>query len=448
MTSSQTTSLLTDMYELTMLDAALKSGVAHRHSVFELFGRRLPPFRRFGVMAGNARILEALERFRFDVADIDFLYENQIVSDDCLDFLRGYRFTGSIRAYAEGECYFEASPLLEVEGSFAECVALETLLLSILNHDCAIASAASRMTIAAHGRPCMDMGARRTHERAAVSAARAAFIGGFTASSCLEAGKRYGIPTIGTSAHSFTLIHDSEEAAFAAQVAALGSDTTLLVDTYDIPQGVERAVRAARDAGGELGAVRLDSGDLVAQAFKVRAQLDELGAKGTRIVVTNDLDEFAIASLGAAPVDAYGVGTKLVTGSGFPTAALVYKLVQFTDEQGTHHDVAKKSASKSSLGGRKFAGRVLDDSGSAVSELVVISDSMDAAMTLFAERNARPLMVDLVSNGVALPGFTGDEALLQAQERHRFSRNELPYQGWRLSGGDPAIPTEIVDLTS
>lgn len=447
MSSSITTSLLTDMYELTMVDATLQSGTWNRQVTFELFGRRLPPARRFGVMAGNARIIEALERFEFSKDEIDYLSREKIVSDDCLDYLKDYRFKGRIRGYAEGECYFESSPLLQVEGTFAECVLLETLLLSILNHDCAVASAASRMTIAAHGRPCVDMGARRTHERSAVSAARAAYIGGFKGTSCLEAGKRYGIPTIGTAAHSFTLIHDSEEDAFRAQLANLGPGTTLLVDTYDVQRAVKRGVKLAREAGGELGCVRLDSGDLVAEAFKVRALLDSLDAKSTKITVTNDLDEYAIAALGAAPVDSYGVGTKMVTGSGIPTAALVYKLVQRVNEDGSVHDVAKRSSSKSTLGGRKFAGRARGDDGYATGELVVIADSAEQAQAEFERRNARALLVDLVTNGQANTSFVGKEALQEAQERHIHSRNELPYQGWRLSAGEAAIPTEIIDLT-
>lgn len=447
MSSSITTSLLTDMYELTMVDATLQSGTWNRQVTFELFGRRLPPARRFGVMAGNARIIEALERFEFSKDEIDYLSREKIVSDECLDYLKDYRFKGRIRGYAEGECYFESSPLLQVEGTFAECVLLETLLLSILNHDCAVASAASRMTIAAHGRPCVDMGARRTHERSAVSAARAAYIGGFKGTSCLEAGKRYGIPTIGTAAHSFTLIHDSEEDAFRAQLANLGPGTTLLVDTYDVQRAVKRGVKLAREAGGELGCVRLDSGDLVAEAFKVRALLDSLDAKSTKITVTNDLDEYAIAALGAAPVDSYGVGTKMVTGSGIPTAALVYKLVQRVNEDGSVHDVAKRSSSKSTLGGRKFAGRARGEDGYATGELVVIADSTEQAQAEFERRNARALLVDLVTDGQANASFVGKEALQEAQERHIHSRNELPYQGWRLSAGEAAIPTEIIDLT-
>ncbi|WP_055599795.1 nicotinate phosphoribosyltransferase, partial [Streptomyces aureus] len=318
------TALFTDQYELTMLQAALRGGTADRRSVFEVFTRRLPEGRRYGVLAGVGRVLDAVENFRFDPAVLGFLRERGIVDEPTLEWLARYRFTGDIWGYPEGEVYFPGSPVLRVEGSFAECVLLETVILSILNHDSAIAAAASRMSAAAGGRRLIEMGARRTHELAAVAASRAAYVGGFDSTSDLAAGFRYGIPTVGTSAHAFTLLHDSERDAFRAQVESLGRGTTLLVDTYDVAEAVRTAVEVA---GPELGAVRIDSGDLLLVAHRVRQQLDELGARNTKIVVTSDLDEYAIASLAAAPVDAYGVGTQLVTGSGHPTCSMVYKLV-------------------------------------------------------------------------------------------------------------------------
>ena len=441
------TSLLTDMYELTMLQGALRSGTAERASVFELFGRRLPASRRFGVVAGTGRLLDAVEAFAFTGRQIDFLHRTQVVDDATLDYLREYHFSGTIRGYAEGECYFAGSPLLTVEGTFAEACILETLALSIYNYDCAVAAAASRMTIAAHGRPCVDFGARRAHEQAAVAAARASVVGGFVGTSNLEAGLLYGIPTVGTSAHSFTLLHDTEEEAFAAQVASLGPGTTILVDTYDITRGIERAVAAARAGGGELGAVRLDSGDLVAEAFKARAQLDALGATSTRITVTNDLDEYAIAGLGAAPVDSYGVGTKLVTGSGRPTAALVYKLVERAGADGVMREVAKFSeGGKATVGGRKWAGRVLDAAGTAVEELVVSARERAEALEALERAGARPLQVELVRDGEVVEEHRGPRALTAAAERHRAARAELPYDAWRLSEGEPAVPTRHLEL--
>jgi len=431
-TARQSTGLLTDHYELTMVEAALRSGAASRRCVFEAFARRLPEGRRYGVVAGAGRFLEALQRFRFGDDEIDELRRRGVVDDATCDWLAGYRFSGDVSGYADGEVYFPGSPVLVVESSFAEAVVLETLVLSILNHDTAIASAASRMTSAAGDRPCIEMGSRRTHEEAAVAAARAAYIAGFATTSNLEAGRRYGVPTAGTAAHAFTLLHDSEREAFAAQVDTLGTGTTLLVDTYDVMEGVRTAVQVA---GTSLGAVRLDSGDLVEQAREVRALLDSLGAVGTRIVVTSDLDEYAIAALASAPVDAYGVGTQLVTGSGAPTASMVYKLVSRSDEDGVMRPVEKRSESKTSVGGRKWALRRLSADGVAEAEVVGIEERPTD------DGDDRPLMVDLVQGGELL----APPDLAAARERHAASRAELPAVALRLQRGDVALPTLFED---
>ncbi|MEG3615540.1 nicotinate phosphoribosyltransferase [Isoptericola haloaureus] len=442
--------LLTDRYELTMLAAALADGTAHRHCVFEVFTRRLPAGRRYGVLAGTGRVLEALAAFRFGDAELGFLERHRVVDDRTLDFLRGFRFTGTITGYAEGETFFPGSPVLQVEGTFAEAVLLETLVLSILNHDSAVASAASRMTSAAVDRPVMEMGSRRTHEQAAVAAARAAVVGGFVGTSNLEAGYRYGLETIGTAAHAFTMLHDDEASAFASQVAWHGVGTTLLVDTYDVRRGVERAIEAG---GTGLGAVRLDSGDLGAMAIEVRAQLDELGATGTKVVVTSDLDEHAIAGLAAAPVDSYGVGTSLVTGSGAPTCGMVYKLVARSDAAGRMQPVAKASAHKSDRGGRKAAARRLDEDGRALEE--VLYTGPDEDVVAWEPRaggsgddggRLRPLHVPLVTDGATDSRWVGAYGVQNAAERHASSRGELPRGARRLSAGDPAIPTVVESL--
>src|SRR3954447_16088066 len=254
----RSTAFLTDQYELTMLDAAVRDGTAGRRCVFELFGRRLPGARRFGVVAGTGRLLGLIRDFRFGEDELRFLRDERVVDAGTLDFLEGYRFTGSITGYREGELYFPGSPLLTVEGTSAEAVVLETLALSVLNHDSAVATAAARMSIAAGDRPLAEMGSRRAGEHSAVAAARAAYIAGFSATSNLEAGSVWGIPTMGTAAHAWTLLHDSEEDAFRAQIDTMGAGTTLLVDTYDIEAAVRLGVRLA---GPELGAVRIDSGD-------------------------------------------------------------------------------------------------------------------------------------------------------------------------------------------
>jgi len=425
-----TTSLLTDHYELTMLRAALRSGAAQRRAVFEVFARHLPHGRRYGVVAGTGRLLDALEHFRFGPAELDFLRQAGVVDEATLSYLESYTFGGDIWGYAEGDCFFPGSPILVVEGAFAEAVVLETLALSILNHDCAIASAASRMVTASGDRPLIEMGSRRTHERAGVASARAAYIAGFASTSNLRAGQQYGVPTSGTSAHAFTLVHDNEREAFAAQLDTLGPDTTLLVDTYDVTAAVRTAIELA---GPGLGAIRIDSGDLPVVARQARALLDSMGAAKTRIVLTGDLDEYSIAALGTAPVDGYGVGTSLVTGSGAPTAALVYKLVARTagpEGSGSLQPVAKRSVGKPGRGGRKWAVRRRDESGTALAELVTTVPPGPGG------RN-RALLRQLVRGGEII----GREPLSAARARHREAVAELPAFALQLSRGYPAIPT-------
>jgi nicotinate phosphoribosyltransferase len=445
--NSGTTALLTDHYELTMLQAALHSGAASRRAVFEVFARHLPHGRRYGVVAGTGRLLDALERFRFGPAELSFLRESRIVDETTIRYLASYRFSGNIWGYAEGDVYFPGSPILVVEATCAESVLLETVVLSILNHDCAVAAAASRMVTAAggpgsSGRPLIEMGSRRTHEGAAVAAARAAYIAGFAATSNVAARFEYGVPSSGTSAHAFTLVHDSERDAFAAQLASLGPGTTLLVDTYD----VERAVRTAVEvAGAPPGAVRIDSGDLPALGVSVRALLDSLGATSTRIILTGDLDEYSIAGLAVAPVDGYGVGTSLVTGSGAPTAALVYKLVARSDAPldddaaatagelamaGELRPVAKRSVGKPGRGGRKWALRQRTASGQAVSERITLTPPELGP-------NDRLLLCELVHGGKII----GREPLADARTRHVMALAELPPYAQALSRGYPAIPT-------
>ncbi|GAA4510443.1 nicotinate phosphoribosyltransferase [Nonomuraea ferruginea] len=411
-----------------MLQAALRSGAAHRRAVFEVFARHLPGGRRYGVVAGAGRVLDELERFRFGDEELTFLQEHNVVDEPTLAFLAEYRFSGSIHGYREGDLYFPASPIMVVEGTFAEAVLLETLILSVLNHDCAIASAASRMVNAAGKRPIIEMGARRTHEQAAVAAARAAYLAGFSSTSNLQAGRLYGIPTAGTAAHAFTLLHDSEEQAFEAQIATLGPGTTLLVDTYDVREAVRTAVELA---GEKLGAVRIDSGDLAAAAQEVREQLDSLGAFHTRILVTSDLDEYAIAALAAAPVDGYGVGTSLVTGSGVPTAALVYKLVARETRTGKLEPVAKRSVGKPSRGGRKQAYRLLNKSDHYETELVTTSG--------LVPEGGVPLLTEFVREGE----IVGREPLAEARARHAEAIARLPQDALHLARGYAAIPTEF-----
>ncbi|OQM78188.1 MULTISPECIES: nicotinate phosphoribosyltransferase [Rhodococcus] len=426
------TALLTDQYELTMLSAALADGSAFRNCSFEVFARRLPDGRRYGVVAGTERLLDALEQFRFGEPELAIVAK--FLDDTTVEWLRNYRFSGDIDGYREGDFYFPGSPILSVRGTFAECVILETLILSILNHDSAIASAAARMVSAAGGRRMIEMGSRRTHEQAAVAASRAAYLAGFDATSNLEAARRHDVPSAGTSAHAFTLLHTTEDgpdeaAAFRGQVAALGVSTTLLVDTYDITEGVKTAVAVA---GPELGGVRIDSGDLGVLARQVRQQLDDLGATKTRIVVSGDLDEYAIAALRAEPVDSYGVGTSLVTGSGAPTAGMVYKLVEVDGIA-----VEKRSTNKASRGGAKKALRVVRPTGTIVEEVIYPAGS---PAPVSEADGATELLISLVREGKVVesaPTLEESRAVLKA------GLVSLPWEGLKLSRGDSAVPVRF-----
>jgi nicotinate phosphoribosyltransferase len=368
-------------------------------------------------------LVDAVTDFRFDPAEVTFLTERGVVDEQTAAWLSAYRFSGDIDGYAEGELFFPGSPILTVSGRFAECVLLETLALSVLNFDSAVAAAAARMVTAARGRPIIEMGSRRAHEQAAVAAARAAYLAGFAYTSNLAAGRHHDVPTTGTAAHAFTLLHDNEQTAFASQIAALGKQTTLLVDTYDISQGIRNAIAVA---GPGLGAIRIDSGDLSVLAVQSRQLLDSLGAVDTRIVVSGDLDEYAIAALAAEPVDAYGAGTAVVTGSGAPTAGLVYKLVEVDGRA-----VVKRSEHKATVGGRKTAVRRHKPTGTATEEVVVSQGSPSP------EPYDRDLQRPFMRDGVPVPDLP---TLPQSREHMRQSLISIPWEGLKLSAGDPAVP--------
>ncbi len=419
--------LATDRYELTMLQAALADGTASRPCVFEVFARRLPAGRRFGVVAGQHRVVDLLRDLRWEPAAVDFLRRQGVVDEVTATWLLDYRFDGDVDGYADGEVFVPGSPLLTVRATFGVGVLLETLVLSILNHDCAVAGAAARMVVAAEDRPLIEMGSRRAHEDAAVDASRAAHLAGFASTSNLAAGERYGVPTAGTSAHAFTLLHDDERSAFASQVAALGVGTTLLVDTYDIAEGIRTAVEVA---GPGLGAVRIDSGDLASHARFARSLLDELGATGTRIVVSGDLDEHGIARLSGAPVDAMGVGTSVVTGSGAPTAGLVYKLVEVDGRP-----VAKRSSGKATHAGAHTVVRRHRPSGVATEEVLVTGTAAPA------EGGDECPAVPLVRDGRPTEASAGAVDLNASRTRVADRIRRLPWEGLSLAPGDPAFPT-------
>ena len=354
-----------------MLQAALAAGTADRRSVFELFPRRLPEGRRYGVVAGVGRALDTIEAFRFDDAALETLRSGDVVDEPTLAWLADYRFGGDVSGYAEGEVYFPYSPLLVVESTFAEAVLLETVLLSIYNHDSAIASAASRMTLVADGRPCIEMGSRRTHEEAAVAAARAAYVAGFASSSNLAARQRYGVPTAGTSAHSFTLLHDTEADAFRAQVdvARRGHDAAGRHLRH-------RRGGAARRRGRRPGARR--GPDRQRRPRRARAAGPRPARRARRDRHPDRGDQ--------RPRRARHRGARLRTGRRLrrrhparhrqrpPDLRLRLQAGRPRGSDGAMVSVAKRSPDKPSVGGRKYALRRRDARGIAEAEVVGIGE--------------------------------------------------------------------------
>lgn len=433
----ETTAFLTDKYEVTMLQAMLRAGRADHRAVFDLFARRLPKGRRYGIVGGVGRVVEAVKNFRFTDEQIAYLEADLIIDEATVNYLRNYKFRGIIVGQPEGSLYFPNTPILTVIGTFADCVLLETLLLSIMNHDSAVMSAASRMVTAAEGMPMIEMGSRRTSETSAVAAARAAYIAGFNATSNLQAGQLYQIPTTGTSAHAYTLAYglDGEEQSFYDQMVALGTDTTILVDTYNIPEGIRRAVHAANALGASgPGGIRIDSGDLHEETVNARALLDSLGAIDTKIVLSSDIDEYTISEMKerGTPVDAVGAGTRVVTGSGAPTAEMVYKLVQINDTP-----VSKRAEGKVSTGGIKVTYREFHEDGTMAGEFFKIGTT--SAPFTSSQHPTQVLLVDGQSD------YFHQEDIEVSRARHKEQVAYLPESARLILAGDAAFTAQQTD---
>lgn len=433
----ETTAFLTDKYEVTMLQAMLRAGRADHRAVFDLFARRLPKGRRYGVVGGVGRVVEAVKNFRFTDEQIAYLEADPIIDEATVNYLRDYKFRGIIVGQPEGSLYFPNTPIITVIGTFADCVLLETLLLSIMNHDSAVMSAASRMVTAAEGMPMIEMGSRRTSETSAIAAARAAYIAGFNATSNLQAGHLYQIPTTGTSAHAYTLAYgpDGEEQSFYDQMVALGTDTTILVDTYNIPEGIRRAVHAANTLGASgPGGIRIDSGDLHEETVNARALLDSLGAIDTKIVLSSDIDEYTISEMKerGTPVDAVGAGTRVVTGSGAPTAEMVYKLVQINDMP-----VSKRAEGKVSTGGIKVTYREFHEDGTMVGEFFKVGTTGSPFTS--SQHPTQVLLVDGQGD------YFHQEDIEVSRARHREQVAYLPESARLILAGDAAFTAQQAD---
>ena len=374
--------LLTDLYQLTMLDAYLREGMQET-AVFELFVRKLPPQRHFLVMAGLEQALEWLQTLAFDEADLAWLERQGGFSPQLLAYLRDFRFEGDVHAMPEGSIFFADEPVLRITAPLPQAQYVESRLLNIVHFQTLIASKAARVVAAAAGRKLVDFGMRRAHgAEAALFAARAAYIAGFAGTATAEAGRRFGVPVFGTMAHSFIQAHRSELAAFEAFARARPNRPTLLVDTYDTEAAVAKLIGLAARLAAEgisIGGVRIDSGDLAAHAKAVRRLLDDAGLRDITVFASGNLDEHRIAQLLAAqaPIDGFGVGTALDTSIDAPALDAVYKLQAYAGVARR-----KRSEGKATWPGAKQVCRAFDASGQMLRDIVQLDDERPVAKPL------------------------------------------------------------------
>lgn len=340
--------LHTDLYQINMAETYWGDDVHNRKAVFELYFRKLPFGNGYAIFAGLEKIISYLQNFHFSESDLVYLKEELGYSDDFLNYLSTVKFTGSIRSLIEGELVFANEPILRVEAPLLEAQLIETALLNIINYQTLIATKASRIKHIVDQDTLMEFGTRRAQEfDAAIWGARAAFIGGFHATSNVRAGKLFNIPVAGTHAHALVQTYRDEYVAFK-KYAERHYQCTFLVDTYDtLKSGVPNAIKVAKELGDKINfaAIRLDSGDLAYLSKEARKMLDEAGFKETKIVASNDLDEYTILNLKAqgAKIDSWGIGTKLITAYDQPALGAVYKLVSIEDENGMMVDTIKIS---------------------------------------------------------------------------------------------------------
>ena len=438
MITEQNCTMLCDFYQLTMGNGYYNTRHADRIAYFDVFFRKVPDGGGYAICAGLEQVINYIQGLHFTDDDIQYLRGKKIFSEGFLKYLRDFKFTGDIWAVPEGTPVFPSEPLLTVRAPAIQAQLIETMLLLLINHQSLIATKANRIVRAAQGRAISEFGSRRAQGASgAVLGARAAYIGGCAGTACVIADELYGVPATGTMAHSWVQMFDSELEAFESYCRTYPDTSTLLVDTYNIEEAVKTAVEVA---GPELGGVRIDSGDLAAMAQRVRNQLDALGATNTTITVTNDLDEYALAALQTAPVDSYGVGTMLVTGSGAPTCAMVYKLTEREGADGTMVPVMKKSKDKATVPGRKLAFRSYEYALAEAEHVISGSEEKLAGFT--PEPTWKNLLVDFVDHGHIDAQWQGHDAIMAAHDYHAKALSELPITAQSLMKGEPVIPTE------
>lgn len=408
--------LFTDLYELTMAQAYWQSGTT-APATFSLFFRKYPSDRGYFVCAGLADVLDYLESFRFTQADLDYLRTLKRFDAAFLEYLAGLRFTGSVRAMPEGELFFVNEPVLEVTAPVVEAQLVETFALNQVNVQTILATKASRVRHAARDRQLVDFAARRAHGiDAANKLARVSYLAGFEATSNVLAGALYGIPVSGTMAHSFITSFTSEIESFRQFARSFPDSSILLVDTYDTLEGTKNAIRVAQEMkrhGHHLLAIRLDSGDLLALAKKTRALLDDAGLPEVRIFASGGLDEFEVDALlkTSAPIDGFGVGTKVGVSADAPLTDCAYKQVVYDGRP-----VLKLSTKKQTLPGPKQVFRFRDAQGHCVRDVIACADEPQPD-------GAEPLLGERMRGGRRL---RPDPPLTQLREEFRTRFSQLP----------------------
>ncbi len=437
--SSSPSGLFADLYEFTMAQAFFQQGMTGQ-ATFSLFVRHLPPNRGFLVNAGLQDALDFLETLAFQSADLDFLRSTGIFDGGFLEYLKGFRFTGRVRALPEGRVFFANEPVLEVTAPIIEAQIAETYIINQLNFQTLLATKAARCVHAAQGRVLADFAARRTHgSDAGLKMARCGYIAGFQSTSNVQAAQRYAIPPSGTMAHSFISSFESEEEAFRQYANSFPDRAVLLLDTYDTIQGARHAVTVGRELesrGHRLTAVRLDSGDFLDLSQRVRRILDDAGLGYVKIIASGGLDEYAIEELCAAnaPIDIFGVGTKVGVSADAPWTDMAYKLVGYDGRP-----VMKLSAGKASLPGPKQVFRFGTSDGKFSQDVIGCeSESLPGA---------QPLLEPVMAGGVRLfPGPPLDEARRRLAED--LQALDISHQAIEDPAPFPvAISQDLQDLT-
>ncbi len=416
MAQSTSLSLFTDLYELTMSQAYWQAQVT-KQACFDMFVRRLPTNRGYLVFTGLEDMLEVLSSLRFSDDDITYLHTLDLFDSAFLEYLGELRFTGSVRAMRESSVFFANEPVIEVTAPIIEAQIVETLLLNLFNVQAMLATEAARVVAAARGRTIVDFAARRTQGiDAALKLARSAYIAGFAGTSNVLASRRYGIPAVGTMAHSFITSFDSEAEAFSAYAASFPANSTFLVDTFDTIQGVRNAISVAkrmREHGQKLNAVRLDSGDLLRLSVEARDMLDADGMPDVQVLASGGLDEFEIEDLitDGATIDGFGVGTNVGTSSDYPWLDCVYKLVEYDGRP-----TMKLSEDKETLVGSKQVFRHRDANGSYSGDIIGCADES-------APSSAEALLTDVMRDGKRLHGTP---SLTELRRRFAAEIAQLP----------------------